>query len=95
MALGSDEGHRRRYQGSKADSVGVGQVQNNWSHLSLQVPEGQGSPLGQELLVTDEGVSTLFTGLGPVLIAKGLQLGLHGVEDRMVLVHRFLATPES
>jgi hypothetical protein len=45
--------------------------------------------------VSNEGVSALFTGLGPVLIAKGLQLGLHGVEHRMGFVHRFLATPES
>lgn len=45
--------------------------------------------------MTDHGVSVVLTGLGLVLIAKGLQLGFHGMEDRMVLVHRFLATPES
>jgi hypothetical protein len=72
--------------------VGVGKLQNKWSHLILHASEGQGSPFGQELLVPHKGISALFTGLGPVLIAKGLQLGLHGLEHWVVLVHRFLAT---
>ena len=75
--------------------VSVGRLQNKWSHLILHASEGQGSPFGQELFMPDKGISALFTGLGSVLITKGLQLGLHGLEDRVVLVHRFLATPES
>lgn len=43
--------------------------------------------------MSDEGVSALFTGLGPVLIAKGLQLGLHGVKHRMIFVHRAFWQP--
>ena len=75
--------------------VCVERLQNKWSHLILHVREGKGSPFGQELLMPDKGISTLFTGLGFVLITKGLQLGLHGLENRVGLVHRFLATPES
>lgn len=43
----------------------------------------------------NKGITALFTGLGSVLITKGLQLGLQGLEDRVVLVHRILATLES
>ena len=42
--------------------------------------------------MTDKGVATLLAGLGPVLVPEGLELSLHGVEDRVVLVHRSLAT---
>jgi hypothetical protein len=42
--------------------------------------------------MTDKGVATLLAGLGPVLIPEGLKLSLHGVKDRVVLVHRSLAT---
>ena len=39
-----------------------------------------------------EGVTALLAGLAPVLIFQGLQLNLQGVEDRMVFVHRSVAT---
>jgi hypothetical protein len=48
--------------------------------------------LGEELLVAHEGVTALLTGLNPVLVLKGLEPGFHGVEDRVVFVHRFVAT---
>jgi len=76
-------------------TVGLGKLQNKWSHLILHATEGQGRPFGQELLMPNKGITALFTGLGSVLITKGLQLGLQRLEDRVVLVHRILATPES
>ena len=95
MALMSDGGHRRRsfiYRGSRWRITGL---VNKWSQLIDKASGSQRSPLGQKLLEADQGIPALFTGLGPVLIAQGLQLGLHGVEDRVVLVQRFWATSES
>jgi hypothetical protein len=48
--------------------------------------------LSQQLLVPNKGVAALLAGLTAVLVLEGFQLGFHGVEDRMVLVHRFVAT---
>lgn len=39
-----------------------------------------------------EGIAAVLVGLEPVLVPQGFQLGLHGVEDRVVFVHRFIAT---
>jgi hypothetical protein len=39
-----------------------------------------------------KGIAALLAGLGPVLVLEGFQLGFHGIEDRVVLVHRFWAT---
>ena len=40
----------------------------------------------------DKGIAALFAGLRAVLDIEGFQLGFHGVEDRVVFVHRFVAT---
>lgn len=95
MALMSDGGHRRRFFCYKRSRWRFSRLVNKWSQLIDKAPGGKRSPLGQKLLVADQGISALFTGLGAVLIAQGLQMGLHGVEDRVVLVQRFRATPES
>lgn len=42
--------------------------------------------------MTNKGVAALLGGLGSVLIFEELQLNLQGVEDRMVFVHRSVAT---
>ena len=62
------------------------------SHCGTRLHAPEGCPLGQELLLPHEGVAALLAGLAPVLILQGLQLNLQGVEDRMVFVHRSVAT---
>jgi hypothetical protein len=49
-------------------------------------------PLGQQLFVPHKGVTALLAGLTAVLVLEGFQPGFHGIEDRVVLVHRFVAT---
>jgi len=42
--------------------------------------------------VADQGVAAELAGLTPVVVPEGFELGLHRMEDRVVLVHRFVAT---
>ena len=48
--------------------------------------------MGKQLFVPDKGIAALLAGLRAVLDLEGFQLGFHGVEDRVVFVHRFVAT---
>jgi hypothetical protein len=42
--------------------------------------------------MADQGVAAELAGLTPVMVPEGFELGLHGMEDWVVLVHRFVAT---
>jgi hypothetical protein len=65
---------------------------NKRSHCRTGLHPPERRPLVEKLLLTNKGVTALLGGLGSVLISEDLQLNLQGVEDRMVFVHRSVAT---
>ena len=60
--------------------------------VGLRLLTAKRRPLGQELLMADQGVAAELAGLTQVLVPEGFELNLHGLEDRVVFVHRFVAT---